>query len=228
MSHVEIVGMDCHIGSQITNIAPFRDAMLRLMTLIDSLGDEDIVLKHLDIGGGIGVRYQDESTIDLDEYAKTVLGVLDDRPLQLVFEPGRYITANAGMLLSRIITLKENEGRQFAVTDAAMNDLIRPALYSSWQEVLAVNPVDKPALTYDFVGPVCETGDFLARQRQMYLEEGFLVAIASAGAYGFVMSSNYNSRGRAAEIVVDGNQAYCARQRETLTDQLRLEHVIPD
>ncbi|MEO2172914.1 MAG: diaminopimelate decarboxylase [bacterium] len=225
LPHIKVVGIDCHIGSQITELEPFIEAMRRLVEIVDDLEAEGIVLEHIDLGGGIGVRYQDETPIEVEEYAAAILQTLGHRKQSLMFEPGRYIVANAGILLSRVINLKENEGRHFAVIDAAMNDLIRPALYQSWQQVSVVKTANPSPKSYELVGPICETGDFIARNRRLALDEGDLVAIHSAGAYGFVMSSNYNSRNRAAEVIVSQSNSQSVRERETIEDQLRLERI---
>ena len=220
---ISIQGVDCHIGSQITSVSPFAEAIARVGDFVDDLARRGIELRHIDLGGGIGVRYQDEPLIDIDEYASTVRQILSGRPQSLVFEPGRLLVANAGVLLCRTVTLKENEGKHFAVVDAAMNDLIRPALYQAWQDIVRVEPAVGEARQFDIVGPICESGDFLGKHRDLVLAEGDLLAVQSAGAYGFVMSSNYNSRGRAAEVMVKGSAMQCVRQRETIDDQLRLE-----
>ncbi len=220
---ISIQGVDCHIGSQITSVSPFAEAIARVGDFVDDLARRGIELRHIDLGGGIGVRYQDEPLIDIDEYASTVRQILSGRPQSLVFEPGRLLVANAGVLLCRTVTLKENEGKHFAVVDAAMNDLIRPALYQAWQDIVRVEPAVGEARQFDIVGPICESGDFLGKHRDLVLAEGDLLAVQSAGAYGFVMSSNYNSRGRAAEVMVKGSAMQCVRQRETIEDQLRLE-----
>ncbi len=227
MSHISVVGIDCHIGSQITELAPFLEAMTKVIELVDCLEADGIALKHIDLGGGIGVRYKDEEPIDLDAFAASVLRLLGHRKQTLLFEPGRYIVANAGVLLSTVIGTKNNEGKDFAIIDAAMNDLIRPALYQSWQKVELLKPSIGTRRSYDLVGPVCETGDFLAKDRELALTQGDQVAIHSSGAYGFVMSSNYNSRNRAAEIMVDGSDFHVVRARETIEDQLRLESLLP-
>ncbi len=225
LQHINIVGIDCHIGSQITEIAPFVEAMRRIVEMVDDLAAEGISLEHIDLGGGVGVQYHNETTINIDEYAAAIIQTMGHRQQKLVFEPGRYIVANAGILLTSVIGLKQNEGKHFAIIDAAMNDLIRPSLYQSWQSVSVVVPSDVPARQYDLVGPVCESGDFLAKDRELALKAGDLVAIHSAGAYGFVMSSNYNSRNRAAELIVDGTDVQCVRERESIDDQLHLEHI---
>jgi diaminopimelate decarboxylase len=227
MSYISVVGIDCHIGSQITELAPFLEAMTKVIELVDCLEADGIALKHIDLGGGIGVRYKDEEPINLDAFAASVLRLLGHRKQTLLFEPGRYIVANAGVLLSTVIGTKNNEGKDFAIIDAAMNDLIRPALYQSWQKVELLKPSIGTRRSYDLVGPVCETGDFLAKDRELALTQGDQVAIHSSGAYGFVMSSNYNSRNRAAEIMVDGSDFYVVRARETIEDQLRLESLLP-
>ena len=189
MSHISVVGIDCHIGSQITELAPFLEAMTKVIELVDCLEADGIALKHIDLGGGIGVRYKDEEPINLDAFAASVLQLLGHRKQTLLFEPGRYIVANAGVLLSTVIGTKNNEGKDFAIIDAAMNDLIRPALYQSWQKVELLKPSIGTRRSYDLVGPVCETGDFLAKDRELALTQGDQVAIHSSGAYGFVMSS---------------------------------------
>lgn len=227
MSYISVVGIDCHIGSQITELAPFLEAMTKVIELVDCLEADGIALKHIDLGGGIGVRYKDEEPINLDAFAASVLQLLGHRKQTLLFEPGRYIVANAGVLLSTVIGTKNNEGKDFAIIDAAMNDLIRPALYQSWQKVELLKPSIGTRRSYDLVGPVCETGDFLAKDRELELTQGDQVAIHSSGAYGFVMSSNYNSRNRAAEIMVDGSDFHVVRARETIEDQLRLESLLP-
>jgi len=225
LPHVCAAGIDCHIGSQITELSPFVTAAERILDMVDTLVDEGIDLAHIDLGGGLGVRYRDEAPMSVESYAKAILKIMGDRRHRLLFEPGRFITANAGILLSEVLTLKENEGKHFAVIDAAMNDLIRPALYHAWQKVSPVMMRNVEPTTWEIVGPVCETGDFVARERSLAIEEGDLIAIESAGAYGFVMSSNYNTRGRAAEIMVSGHEMQCVRERETIEDQLQLERT---
>ena len=221
-----LCGVDCHIGSQITEIAPYLEALDRLLALVEKLETLNIHLAHIDLGGGMGVRYQDESPLDLRAFAAAITERLQGRKEILMLEPGRSILANAGVLLTRVILLKQNQGKHFAVTDAAMNDLMRPALYQAWQEVVKVNDESEgESRNWDLVGPVCETADFLARDRKLALAEGDLLAIMSSGAYGFVMSSNYNSRLRAPEILVDGANAHLVRRRETLDDILALESL---
>lgn len=228
LPNLEVVGVDCHIGSQLTTLPPFLDALDRLLALIDRLGDCGIYLRHIDLGGGLGVRYRDEEPPLAADYIKAVRERIDGRDLTLVFEPGRFIVANAGVLLTQVEYLKHTEHKDFAIVDAAMNDLIRPALYQAWMDVTAVRPRATPARAYDIVGPICETGDFLAKDRQLALEEGDLLAVHSAGAYGFVMSSNYNTRGRAAEVLVDGDQAIEVRRRETVAELFAGESLLPE
>ncbi len=228
LPNLEVVGVDCHIGSQLTTLPPFIDALDRLLGLVDRLGDCGIYLRHIDLGGGLGVRYRDEEPPLAADYIKAVRERLDGRDLALVFEPGRFIVANAGVLLTQVEYLKHTEHKDFAIVDAAMNDLIRPALYQAWMDVTAVRPRDTATRAYDIVGPICETGDFLAKDRQLALEEGDLLAVHSAGAYGFVMSSNYNTRGRAAEVLVDGDQAIEVRRRETVAELFAGESLLPE
>lgn len=223
--HIRIKGIDCHIGSQITEIAPFTMALERVLELANQLSAKGINIEHLDLGGGLGVKYQDEIPLDIEEYASAIKQMLGSKSYHLIFEPGRFITANAGWLITRLLQLKENGGKHFAVVDAAMNDLLRPALYGAWQEALPVNNRTGDARAYDIVGPVCESADYLAKNRSLVLQEGDLLALSSAGAYGFVMSSNYNSRNRPPEILVHGNSSFCIRKRETIEDQLKLERL---
>ncbi|WP_055137287.1 diaminopimelate decarboxylase [Pseudomonas corrugata] len=228
LPNLEVLGVDCHIGSQLTTLEPFLDALDRLLALIDRLGDCGIYLRHIDLGGGVGVRYRDEEPPLVADYIKAVRERLEGRDLALMFEPGRYIVANAGVLLTQVEYLKHTEHKDFAIVDAAMNDLIRPALYQAWMDVTAVRPRDTTARSYDIVGPICETGDFLAKGRELALEEGDLLAVHSAGAYGFVMSSNYNTRGRCAEVLVDGDQAFEVRRRETVAELFAGESLLPE
>ncbi|WP_110948805.1 diaminopimelate decarboxylase [Pseudomonas bohemica] len=228
LPNLEVIGVDCHIGSQLTTLSPFVDALDRLLDLVDRLSDCGIQLRHLDLGGGLGVRYRDEEPPFAGDYIKAVRERLEGRDLALMFEPGRFIVANAGVLLTRIEYLKHTEHKDFAIVDAAMNDLIRPALYQAWMDVKAVQPRDGTARTYDIVGPICETGDFLAKERELALAEGDLLTVHSAGAYGFVMSSNYNTRGRTAEVLVDGDQAFEVRRRETVTELYAGESLLPE
>lgn len=228
LPNLEVLGVDCHIGSQLTTLEPFIDALDRLLALVDRLGDCGIYLRHIDLGGGVGVRYRDEEPPLVADYIKAVRERLDGRDLALMFEPGRYVVANAGVLLTQVEYLKHTEHKDFAIVDAAMNDLIRPALYQAWMDVTAVRPRDTAARPYDIVGPICETGDFLAKGRELALEEGDLLAVHSAGAYGFVMSSNYNTRGRCAEVLVDGDQAFEVRRRETVAELFAGESLLPE
>ncbi|HZJ93809.1 MAG TPA: diaminopimelate decarboxylase [Thiopseudomonas sp.] len=228
LSNLEIKGVDCHIGSQLTTLEPFLDALDRVLVLVDRLAEHGISISHLDLGGGLGVRYQDEQPPCAGEYMAAVRARVAGRDLALVFEPGRYIVANAGVLLTQVEYLKHTEHKDFAIVDAAMNDMLRPALYQAWMDVQAVKPRTGATHCYDIVGPVCETGDFLAKERDMTLAEGDLLALCSAGAYGFVMSSNYNSRGRAAEVVVDGEQAHLVRRRETIEELFAHESLLPE
>lgn len=224
--HLEVRGVDVHIGSQITTLGPFAEAATRIGDFVDALERQGITISHIDLGGGIGVRYEDETPLEMEAYASSLTQILAARGRTLVFEPGRSLVANAGVLLCRVITLKENEGKHFAVVDAGMNDLIRPSLYDAWQAIeLAAPSATIDARDYDVVGPICETGDFLGKDRPLAIAEGDLLAVRSAGAYGFVMSSNYNSRGRAAEVMVRGDAVQCVRDRETIDDQLRPEHL---
>jgi diaminopimelate decarboxylase len=228
LPNLEVVGVDCHIGSQLTTLPPFLDALDRLLALVDRLGDCGIYLRHIDLGGGLGVRYRDEEPPLAGDYIKAVRERLEGRELALVFEPGRFIVANAGVLLTQVEYLKHTEHKDFAIVDAAMNDLIRPALYQAWMDVTAVRPRNSQARAYDIVGPICETGDFLAKDRELALEEGDLLAVHSAGAYGFVMSSNYNTRGRCAEVLVDRDQAFEVRRRETVAELFAGESLLPE
>ncbi|UFQ97950.1 diaminopimelate decarboxylase [Pseudomonas wenzhouensis] len=227
LPNLDVIGVDCHIGSQLTTLEPFLDALDRLLLLVDKLAARGIVIKHLDLGGGLGVQYRDEQPPLAGDYIAAVRKRLAGRELSLVFEPGRFIVANAGVLLTQVEYLKHTEHKDFAIVDAAMNDLIRPALYQAWMDVSPVQPRDGEARHYDLVGPICETGDFLAKDRQLVLAEGDLLAVRSAGAYGFVMSSNYNTRGRAAEVLVDGEQAYEVRRRETVQELYAGESLLP-
>ncbi|MEX5507620.1 diaminopimelate decarboxylase [Pseudomonas paralactis] len=228
LPNLEVLGVDCHIGSQLTTLPPFLDALDRLLALIDRLGECGIYLHHIDLGGGVGVRYRDEEPPLIADYIQAVRERIEGRDLTLMFEPGRYIVANAGVLLTQVEYLKHTEHKDFAIVDAAMNDLIRPALYQAWMDVTAVTPRTSEARAYDIVGPICETGDFLAKDRQLALEEGDLLAVHSAGAYGFVMSSNYNTRGRTAEVLVDGDQAFEVRRRETVAQLYAGESLLPE
>jgi diaminopimelate decarboxylase len=228
LEHVQITGMDCHIGSQLTEIAPFMDALDKLLVLIDQLQEVGITIEHLDLGGGLGVCYTDEVPPSAGEYIAAVLQKIGQRPLKLVFEPGRSIVANAGVLLTEVEYLKHNESKNFAIVDAAMNDMLRPSLYSAYLEIVPLAIKEAPAThRYDIVGPVCETGDFLGKDRALNIEAGDLLAVCSAGAYGFTMSSNYNTRTRAAEVMIDDNQAFEIRARESFADLIKGEKLLP-
>lgn len=228
LPNLDVSGIDCHIGSQLTETAPFLDALERVLALAERLAEEGIVIRHLDLGGGLGVRYNDERPPEPADYARALLQRLEYLPYEILLEPGRAIVANAGVLLTRVEYLKHGEAKDFAVIDAAMNDLIRPSLYQAWQKVVPVD--ERPAGTpgvYDLVGPICETGDFIAKQRQLTLREGSLLAVRSSGAYGFSMASNYNTRPRAAEVIVDGDQVHCVRRRETVAELFAGEALLP-
>ncbi len=231
MPNIEVHGIDCHIGSQLTDTSPFLDAMDRVLDLMDALAEQDIHVRHLDLGGGLGVVYRDEQVPAVGDYITQVrerLGErLGDRKVTLMFEPGRSLVANAGVLLTEVLYLKHNEHKNFAVVDAAMNDMLRPSLYEAWMDLQPLSPRKGEEQVYDVVGPICETGDFIAKERELCLEQGDLLALCSAGAYGFVMSSNYNSRTRASEVMVDGDQFQVVRERETLSDLWRGEHCLP-
>ena len=228
LPHLHIEGVDCHIGSQLTEIAPFIAALERVLALVDALEREGITIRHLDLGGGLGIRYRDETPPAVADYAQALIAALGNRPQKLVFEPGRLLTGNAGVLLSTVLYLKPGQDRNFAIVDAAMNDLMRPALYEAWHEVLPLREAAAGDRPYDIVGPVCESGDFLARDRRIAVAPGEVIAIASAGAYGMSMSSNYNTRPRAAEIMVDGRQVHVVRDRETVAMLFANEHRLPE
>jgi diaminopimelate decarboxylase len=225
LASIDVVGVDCHIGSQLTETAPFAEALDKVLDLVDRLERQGIALRHLDLGGGLGVRYRDEAPPEIDDYAAVLLQRLRGRALTLILEPGRSLVANAGLLLTRVEYLKHGEAKDFAIVDAAMNDLMRPALYDAWHEVEPVRQRDGEGTVYEVVGPVCESGDFLAQGRRLDLREGDLLAILSAGAYGMSMSSNYNSRPRAAEVMVTGASTQRIRERETLASLFALEQV---
>ncbi len=224
---IDPIGIDCHIGSQLTSIEPFLDAIDRLLLIVKELKGEGIRLRHFDMGGGLGVRYGDETPPAPDELMRAVASRFIDRELELVIEPGRSIAANAGIFVTGVEYLKSNSSRNFAVVDGAMNDLLRPALYGAWQEIVPVSRRRGDAELYDVVGPVCESADFLGKDRELCVQPGDLLAVRGAGAYGFVMSSNYNSRERAAEVMVDGGEFHIARRREELGAQLALESILP-
>jgi diaminopimelate decarboxylase len=229
MANLEVAGIDCHIGSQLTSLEPFVDALDRVLLIVERLRQEGIAIQHLDIGGGLGIRYNDETPPEPDEYATVLSRRLAGMDYEILMEPGRAIVGNAGILLTRVEYLKSNGEKHFAIVDAAMNDLIRPALYQSWQAIVPVSPNGQAEVRrYDVVGPVCETGDFLGKDRDLAIAEGDLLAVRSAGAYGFCMSSNYNSRLRPVEVLVDGGHAWLVRKRETLSELFQDESVLPD
>lgn len=230
MAHLNVMGVDCHIGSQLTELKPFLDTFDRLITLIDELAGLGIEIKHMDLGGGLGVRYRDEVPPEPADYAQLILDKMKGRDISLAFEPGRSIAANAGLLLTKVEFLKCTEHKNFAVIDGAMNDLIRPSLYSAWMNIVPVNleATSEGKRIYDLVGPVCETGDFLGKDRELDIQAGDLLAVRSAGAYGFTMASNYNSRNRAAEVMVDGDVAHLIREREDIDHQLAGEQLLPE
>lgn len=229
LPNVKIAGMDCHIGSQLTELQPFLDATDRVLVLMEQLKQDGIELHHLDLGGGLGVPYNGETPPHPTEYVQALLDKLNAYPnLEIILEPGRAITANAGILVTKVEYLKQNEDRRFAIVDTGMNDMIRPALYQAYMQIIEVNQsLNREKAIYDVVGPICETSDFLGKQRELAIAEGDLIAMRSAGAYGATMSSTYNSRPRAVEIMVDGNQAHLIKARETFADLWRLERVLP-
>jgi len=228
MEHIDIIGIDCHIGSQLTETRPFLDALERVLKIINTLAAEGIQLHHLDLGGGLGICYNDENPPEPDEYVSAILERLGVNDLEILLEPGRAIAGNAGILVTKVEYLKPTEYKNFAIVDAAMNDLVRPSLYSAWQAIIPVQlGSSAQAMEWDIVGPVCETGDFLGKQRILALSQGDLLAIRSAGAYGFTMSSNYNSRPRLAEIMVDAGQVCVIRERESIAQLWAGEHLLP-
>jgi len=229
--HLKVEGVDCHIGSQLTEVKPFVDALDRVLALVDSLAEKNIYLHHLDLGGGLGIRYQDETPPLPEEQMAAVMQRLQGHEfaneIEILIEPGRAIAGNAGILLTRVQYIKNNEAKNFAVVDAAMNDLMRPALYQAWQAIVpVVENSSQQSKTYDVVGPICETGDFLGKSRELAIAQGDLLAVLSAGAYGFTMSSNYNSRPRVAEIMVDGDNYQVVRQRETVEQLFANETIL--
>ncbi|HZG19462.1 MAG TPA: diaminopimelate decarboxylase [Herbaspirillum sp.] len=234
LPNIEVVGIDCHIGSQLLDDSPLLEALDKIIDMVDALEAEGIAIHHLDIGGGIGIRYDDEQPVAVGDYLARVFARVDawrqkkyaGRPIQVLFEPGRSVVGNAGLLLTEVQYLKHGEGKNFAVVDAAMNDLMRPAMYEAWHGVKTVKENAGQARIYDVVGPVCESGDWLARARELALAEGDLLALMSAGAYGMTMASNYNTRGRAAEVLVDGERVHLVRQREKPADLFALEKIV--
>ncbi|BAN24300.1 diaminopimelate decarboxylase [Caballeronia insecticola] len=231
MPNLDVVGIDCHIGSQITEISPYLDALDKLLDLVEQIEADGMSIRHVDVGGGLGITYDDETPPDIGDFVKTLLAHIEKRghgEREVYFEPGRSLVGNAGVLLTRVEYLKPGEEKNFAIVDAAMNDLARPAMYGAFHRIVPVVKRDGKAHTYDIVGPVCESGDWLGRDRELAVEPGDLLAIRSAGAYGFVMSSNYNTRPRAAEIMVDGERARLVREREEVTQLFAGESVLPD
>lgn len=228
MSNIAIHGVDCHIGSQITELSPFLDAFDRVLALVDALAENNIQIQHIDLGGGIGICYSDETPPEFTAYAKAMREKLGNRDVKLVFEPGRALVGNAGVLLTKVEYLKQTETKNFAIVDAAMNDLMRPALYDAYHDIKAVKPRTEASVIYEIVGPVCESGDFLGHDRALALQEGDLLAIMSAGAYGMSMSSNYNTRPRAAEVMVDNDQCHLIRKREQIADLFAGENILPN
>ncbi len=226
MPHLRITGMDCHIGSQLTETSPFIAAAEKVLVLVDQLAGAGIKLEHLDLGGGLGIRYDDETPPSIAEYAKALLGALNGRPEKLIIEPGRVLVGNAGVMLTRIEYLKHGEEKNFAIIDAAMNDLMRPALYDAYHAILPVQKRTGKTQQYEVVGPICETGDFIGHGREMAVDKGDALAVMSAGAYGMSMSSNYNTRPRAAEVMVDGAEVHLVRERETVRQLYASEKVI--
>ena len=228
MDNIKIKGIDCHIGSQLTEISPFLDALDKILELVETLKQGGIKLHHLDLGGGLGIRYKDEQPPEPEEYVTAILERLGNTSYEIALEPGRAIAGNAGILVTKVEYLKPTNQKNFAIVDAAMNDLVRPSLYSAWQEIIPVTKQNTAVeKTWDIVGPICETGDFLGKERQLRLSQDDLLAIRSSGAYGFTMSSNYNSRPRAAEIMVDGNYVHLIRERESLSQLWMGEKLLP-
>jgi len=229
LPHIDVIGIDCHIGSQLTELSPFIDALTRLLALVKRLNQQGLNIDHMDLGGGLGIRYQDETPPLPSDWANALRDQLSNFEGTIVVEPGRAIAGNAGILVSQVNYLKLSDEKNFAIVDAAMNDLIRPCLYSAWQDIIPVQlGSTETELEYDIVGAICETGDFLGKQRMMKLAQNDLLAVRSSGAYGFAMASNYNTRNRAAEVMVDGDQHYCIRQRETFDDQVSGESLLPE
>ena len=228
---LQVVGIDCHIGSQITEAAPYLDALDRLLDLIDAVEAHGVPVPHLDLGGGLGITYTDETPPSAEALVRSLLERIDARGhghRKIMFEPGRSLVGNAGVLLAEVLYLKPGEQKNFCIVDAAMNDLMRPAMYQSWMGIVACRPRPEAPVLYDVVGPVCESGDWLGRDRELAVRAGDCVAVLSAGAYGMTMASNYNTRGRAAEVMVAGVEAWLIRDRETAADQFRGEHLLPN
>jgi diaminopimelate decarboxylase len=227
LANLAITGIDCHIGSQLLDPAPFAEALDKVLLLVDQLAADGITLHHIDLGGGLGIRYRDEAAPTVKSYLQPLLRKLKDRRLKVLLEPGRRLVGNAGLLLTRVEYLKPGEVKNFAIVDAAMNDLARPALYDAWHDILPVIPRSAPSDSWEIVGPVCESGDFLGHDRRLALAIGDLLAVMSAGAYGMAMSSNYNTRPRAAEVMVDGSDVHLVRRRETVEELYALESLLP-
>lgn len=227
MPNIAVHGVDCHIGSQITELSPFLDALDKVLGLVDALAERNIHIQHIDVGGGVGITYSDETPPDFSTYTAAIMQNLSGRGVKVLFEPGRALVGNAGLLLTRVEYLKPGESKNFAIVDAAMNDLMRPALYDAYHHITTIAASSAPAQTYEVVGPVCESGDFLGHDRDLAIAEGDYLAIHSAGAYGMSMSSNYNTRARAAEVLVDGDQVHVIREREQIADLFKLERTLP-
>lgn len=227
LPHIEVEGIDCHIGSQLLDASPFAEALGKVLQLVDEIEAAGIRLRHIDLGGGLGIRYKDEEAPAVQTYLEPLLRALNDRKLKILLEPGRRLVGNAGVLLTRVEYLKPGEVKNFAIVDAAMNDLARPALYDAWHDIVPVAPRDGKHLDWEIVGPICESSDFLGHGRPLRLEAGDLLAVMSAGAYGMAMSSNYNTRPRAAEVMVDGERCHVVRRREVVDELFAAESVLP-
>lgn len=227
LPHIDVTGIDCHIGSQLLDPSPFEEALDKLLLLVDQLAAAGISLHHIDLGGGLGIRYRDDEAPSVKSYLQPLLRKLTRRPLKVLLEPGRRLVGNTGLLLTRVEYLKPGEIKNFAIVDAAMNDLARPALYDAWHDIVPVCPRDSESRNWEIVGPICESGDFLGHNRPLAIEPGDLLAVLSAGAYGMAMSSNYNTRPRAAEVMVDGDKAFLVRRREAIEDLYALESLLP-
>ncbi|BCE02187.1 diaminopimelate decarboxylase [Marinicellulosiphila megalodicopiae] len=228
LKNIKIKGVDCHIGSQLTDVTPFMDALDRVLALVDELSAKGIEIEHLDLGGGIGVDYQGETPPNIPAYIQSVRKKIEGRNLSLIFEPGRSISANSGVLLTKVQFLKPNDHKNFAIIDAGMNDLIRPSLYSAWQNIQLIEPSNAPVKTWDLVGPICETGDFLGKERKLALEQNSVVAVMGSGAYGFTMASNYNTRNKPCEVLVDGDTVHLIGKRQTFEQQIENEQLIQE
>jgi diaminopimelate decarboxylase len=227
MPNIAVHGVDCHIGSQITELSPFLDALDKVLGLVDALAERSIHIQHIDVGGGVGITYSDETPPDFATYTAAIMQKLAGRGVKVLFEPGRALVGNAGILLTKVEYLKPGESKNFAIVDAAMNDLMRPALYDAYHHITTIADASAQAQTYEVVGPVCESGDFLGHDRSLAIAEGDYLAIHSAGAYGMSMSSNYNTRARAAEVLVDGDKVHVIREREQIADLFKLERTLP-